>query len=172
MVQIFFVIGLIPWFAQGQIHEQEGYLVKGKSENFLISRQRSWPMTAEILDIKETFSELNSWDFLRTTLMQGEKGTYQVIEIESVGLRRILGVWKSSTATYTFTDFENLIEKKNGERRRMNYRIIPEHGEGWTILLVHKGSARAGKLVVTGNQLRLELMNGQSMEVINLVKVP
>ena len=107
-------------------------------------------------------------------------------EIELVGIHRVLGEWNEPNKhkRFDFQDFTsvNVSDSFKQGGQNLNYRLLPDKRDEWTIFLSGDDSVKVGTIRYTGKsngsqieKLHLELVNvqtGRVSERYDLINIP
>jgi hypothetical protein len=152
----------------------------GTNDLYLVSK--SWPQPLKIVVSTPTLNvdlgNLKDGDFLVARgLASPSEGTVRVDAIESLGLRELLGSWRTDRwEVYEFRDFNRMnlyvpTRANNGQRvplsmaREFNYVLAPEQGARYSIFLSDDRTVTVGTIEVQENKINFIVYDSKTGEV-------
>ncbi len=95
-------------------------------------------------------------------------------DLEMVGIRRVLGPWQETAKRkiFQFHDFTSVsVKELAGVDQNLNYRLVPDQKDTWTIFLSSNTSVKVGTLKYNPTSMKMEfidLNSGKVTEQFNL----
>ena len=155
-----------------------GSITRDGRDIFLIedkSKQRVH-LQANTTQTSLDLSKLDNGDRLSFVGTRVNKKTILVKNINSVGLRKVLGIWQSSDwKLFDFKNFESLSTTPAHEDltftnwRNFHYSLAPGQGPHWTIFMVNKESMNFGHLKISHQRMELVIINHESGEIDDII---
>jgi hypothetical protein len=159
-----------PVTIEGDVSRVKDQLLIQLSDNRIFALKSVKRQTQDDLNHLETGDHLIGLGYV-----QGLKKIIWMDDLEMVGVRRVLGNWKerSRMRTFEFRDFTslNVSEGKSDPGVTINYRLVPDKKNQWTIFLSAEKSLRVGTMTYAPDRMNIQLVDlnsGSITEEFNL----
>lgn len=159
--------------AQSEIRDVSGYVVIEDGLYHLIeaANQRRTRLAALTATVKNSLSKLKTHDYIAGTAeLVGQ--SYILHSVDSVGLRRILGIWQSGNTMIEFQSF-NALKFLNKVSTEYMYTLTPDSGSNWKVFLTDDNSVTLGAIRMNSlthpNEMTFELFDSSSGSIIKKV---
>lgn len=166
-----------------------GYVTVGENGYSFInsSTQKSYELKPANQSTSEDLKKLSNFDSLTgkaSILRINSKDVMLLESVDFVGLRRLLGLWKSKGTVLEFVDYNEVSfyfpnnRKKNfkmpTKKNRYRYSVSPTTTDSWRVFFADDDSVVLGSLNIQGSKAVIELYDtetGQTTETYSLEKV-
>lgn len=182
-----FIISFFLLISQAYAENISGFITfDGKGYIFIdSSTQQRFELKPANVSASSDLKKLSNFDSItgKATLM-GKGKEYPILLLDSidfVGLRKLLGMWKSESTILDFIDynemsfyFPNEIFKNTKKRTMYRYSVSPKPGESWRVFFSDDNSVVLGSLVIKGQTATIELYDsetGETAKTYSLTKV-
>jgi len=168
----------ISAFAHGQADDPvtiEGDIIKEyKVVNIQLSDKKIYELKSAKRQTQLDISHLENGDHI---IGLGGISQKEILleDLEMVGVRRVLGSWSEyiQRKLFEFRDFYTLrVRELTGEpSQNLNYRLVPDRKNEWTIFLSNNSTVKVGTLKYSADFMKIELVDlesGQITEQFNL----
>ncbi len=124
--------------------------------------------------IQSTLKKLKTGDRLSGVgEINNDKKTVQVTNIDSVGLSRLIGKWRSESEVYEFTSFNTLTITNNDtdEVQKIQYSITPneEDTSQWIIFISNQQSTELALLDINSDMISLRYLDNENGDIDHTV---
>ncbi|MDZ4661896.1 MAG: hypothetical protein SGJ18_09805 [Pseudomonadota bacterium] len=186
IVALFLTTG---FFSQSVASPIYGLLRAADEKFFIVQEKQIFEITSNSVEVDRDLARLSSGDFVA---LEGYFNVSQrkvfVNSVDWVGLKRILGSWKTSDKKVVeFQDFTVLmlhnyehstfpINQVNTSRNRtqpipMSYRMAPGVGSSWTLFLSDGKKLHMGRVNLSGHNLAITFFNIDTGKIIKTLKL-
>lgn len=162
--------------ADGEIHDISGYVTISNGEYFITEGTRQTRLAPLTAAVKSALLKLKTHDFISGTIEVVGK-SYILHTVDSVGLRRLLGLWQSGGTVIEFSNF-HAMKFLTQDTVEYMYTLTPDVGANWKVFLTDQSSVTLGALrtnsIAKPDEMILELYDSASGSIIkriNLKKV-
>lgn len=125
--------------------------------------QQARPLVAGNDTVDVDLQALEAGDFV---VGQGEFTSQKVVlhAVEFIGLRRLLGRWldRDNNLIFDFQNFSNATIRSVSGVTQIQYALIPDQANRWTIFLGNQSAVRVGILTHYQKLVRIDLINTQT----------
>lgn len=162
--------------ADGEIHDVSGYVTILNGEYYITEGPRQTRLAPLTATVKSSLLKLKTHDFISGTVEEVGK-SYILHSVDSVGLRRLLGLWQSGGTVIEFSNF-HAMKFLTQDTVEYMYTLTPDVGANWKVFLTDHNSVTLGALrtnsIAKPDEMTLELYDSTSGSIvkrINLKKV-
>lgn len=171
-------VSLIGPFAMatGEIHDVSGYVTISNGDYYITEGSRQTRLAPLTAVVQSALLKLKTHDFISGTIEEVGK-SYILHSVDSVGLRRLLGLWQSGGTVIEFSNF-HAMKFLTQDTVEYMYTLTPDVGPNWKVFLTDHSSVTLGALrtnsIAKPDEMTLELYDSASGSIIkriNLKKV-
>ncbi|HEX4923161.1 MAG TPA: hypothetical protein VFV50_03710 [Bdellovibrionales bacterium] len=142
---------------QGQVQFKDGEM------RLVDAHQQARPLTAGNENVSADLDALEDGDFV---VGQGDFVNDRIVlhAIEFIGLRRLLGRWldRDNNLIFDFQNFSNATIRSVTGVTQIQYALIPDQANRWTIFLGNQSAVVIGILTYYQKTVRIDLINSQT----------
>jgi hypothetical protein len=166
----------LPELALSQSSVQ-GVIQKDSHGNIFIfsyHHHHQFKLLAENSGVTEQLKKLESQDVLQGTAVIGAGSEMILHSVDFVGLRKLLGNWKSDSVMVRFSSFVDVSLYSQEKRGNFKYVLAPSTGSQWTMFLTDENRVAMGTLVMLSSEKAMVTIrdaNGQVAKTFPLTKI-
>lgn len=160
----------------------KGHIEQIGPDTFLLVKEGRFSLYSADPVVRRQFQTLNTGDFLSGVASSIQENRIVVESIKFVGLRQLLGYWKSDFGLFDFRDFSKLriwLQEDSpalSHRGTYQYTMSPSNNDSaqvWNFLLADQNQVFSGFMRITHNTMILTLKknSNQTPLIIELKKI-
>lgn len=154
----------------------KGYLVlESDPYRFIeVDTLKSYKLRISTDIAKQAVAKLKNFDGISGVAVLYDEETLLLESVEFVGLRRLLGKWKSPTEVFQFVDYNRLQVKTGPKKVEMTYALSPGFGNSWRLFFTDENSVTLGSLEIQNENAEIQLYdseNGSILKTVPLTRV-
>ena len=179
-------VTLITTWAQAQ-SALSGYLNKSPTGQWLlVLNDKEFTLNAR-RNVSEQLNKLDAGDIISGTgIVNNATDSIELLSIDYVGLKKILGLWFSREGLIEFKNFTTLNfyprQKASGDylvskaylvdyQQQYRYSMTPSNGREWTLYLTDKKATSLGTLIVDGNIAVLKIYDSNTGDLVKALRL-
>ncbi|MGE3757964.1 MAG: hypothetical protein AB7H97_09415 [Pseudobdellovibrionaceae bacterium] len=161
-------------FAEVFSFRLEGEVTRAASANQAYVRSRDgrvFPIYFQNSEVRKTFEKINNGDFVSGLGELRDDNSVHLRIVEYVGLRALIGFWKSQNQFFVFKDFSNLKLYSSDRTQVVQYSTAPGTDRGWKIFFADGSTITLASLYLDHDEALMTLYDSESGKVTDQVKL-
>ncbi|MCB0385884.1 MAG: hypothetical protein KDD43_10870 [Bdellovibrionales bacterium] len=161
---------------EGSVRRQDNVLIIQ-----LASTGKEYQVFTRNPHVMDDLSKLETGDYVSGKgWIYAVNGTLEMTTVEFVGLKKLLGIWRTSTwEVFDFKNFSRLDLYEPSTTKALNviqlrslrYTVAPDGGSAWSILIVDSNSVDVGSLSVSPESIQIDLFDPQTGDVAKTIQL-
>lgn len=149
----------------------KGYLVLESDPYRFVEADtlKSYKLRISTEAAKAAVTKLNNFDGISGVATKYDEETLLLESVEFVGLRRLLGKWKSPDELVQFIDYNRMQFSIGPKELRMSYALSPGVGDTWRIFVSAQDAVLLGSLEVRDETARIQIFDSETGSILKIL---
>lgn len=154
----------------------KGYLVLESDPYRFVDSEtlKSYKLRMSTDSAKQAILKLNNFDSISGVAVQYDDETLLLESVEFVGLRRLIGKWKSNEGFYQFFNYNDAAISDKSKNVQLTYALSPGLGNSWRLFFTDSSTVTLGSIQIESEKATIETYDadtGAILKTLPLIKV-
>ena len=154
----------------------KGYLVLESDPYRFVDSEtlKSYKLRIVTESAKNAVLKLKNFDGISGVAVKYDEETLLLESVEFVGLRRLLGKWKTNLELYQFVDYNRVQVTGSKDTVEMTYALSPSQNDNWRLFFTDSNSVTLGSLAIKNETATIETYDedtGAVLKTLPLTRV-